>query len=211
MTINDTSLLIFKAIASFVQDMNETYGAKYKPLLLYATLLEKTGVIHEEPIKKHIQLFQGFVIENEEAIIKKDENVFQNYKIQYSENVFLDMKEIFQIAGNDKQSIWQHLLTLSVLLNPTSKAKEVLRKDKENAEPEDDFLSGLVEKVGKHIDPTSTNPLDSMNSLVASGVFGELMNSMDKGINDGTLDMQKMVGSLQTMIGSLSTMMDGNK
>lgn len=211
MTINDTSLLIFKAIASFVHDLNEIYGEKYKPLLLYSHLLEKTGVIHEEPIKKHIQIFQTFLIENDEAIVQKNETKFKTTMIHYSEKVFLDMKEVFQIAGTDKKTIWQHLLTLSALLNPSSKAKDILRKEKENQEPEEDFLSSLVEKVGQHIDPTSTNPMDSMNNLVSSGVFGELMNNMDKGISNGTLDMGKMVGSLQTMIGSLSTMMEVNK
>jgi hypothetical protein len=211
MTINDTSLLTFKAIASFIHDMNEIYGSNYKPLLLYSALVEKTGIIHEEPIRKHLTVFQQFLVDNEEAIMTRNEKIMKDSTIRYSEKVFINMAEIFEMAGNDKASIWQHLLTLSALLNPASKAKEILRKDKETKEPEDDFLSHLVDKVGKHIDPSSTNPMESMNNLVASGVFGELMSSMDKGIGDGTLDMQKMVGSLQNMIGSLSTMMDVDK
>lgn len=213
MTVNDTTLLIFKAIASFIHDMNETYGNEYKPLLLYSTLLEKTGVIHDEPIRKHIQVFQTFVVKNEDAIISKDESRFATTVIQYSDNVFIDMKTIFEMVGNDKTSIWQHLLTLSALLNPASRAKEILKKDKdkENNDPESDFLTNLVEKVGQNIDPTSSNPMDCMNSLMTSGVFGELMSSMDKGINDGSLDVQKMVGSLQNMIGSISTMMEADK
>jgi hypothetical protein len=211
MTVNDTTLLIFKAIASFIHDMNEIYGSEYKPLLLYSTLLEKTGVIHDEPIRKHIQVFQSFVVQNENAITSKDESLLVTTLIQYSDKVFIDMKTIFDMAGNDKTSIWQHLLTLSALLNPASRAKDILKKDKETKEPEDDFLTNLVEKVGQNIDPTSSNPMDCMNSLMTSGVFGELMSSMDKGINEGSLDVQKMVGSLQNMIGSISTMMEADK
>ncbi len=208
MTINDTSLLIFKAIASFIHDLNEIYGDKCKPLLLYSHLIEKTGVIHEEPIRKHLSVFQKFLVENDDAITKKDDTLLKETTLTYSDKVFINMKEIFDMAGNDKECIWQHLLTLSALLNPTSRAKDILKQDKEKKVPEDDFLSGLIDKVGQHMDPTSTNPMDSMNSLMSSGVFGELMSSMDKGIGDGTLDMQKMVGSLQNMIGSLSTMVE---
>lgn len=209
--MNDSTLLIFKAIACFVHDLNESYGAQYKPVLLYSTLLEKTGIIHEEPIRKHIKVFQDFVIANEDAILCRDETRFHSTLIQYSDNVFLDLKTVFEIAGNDKKSIWQHLLTLTALLYPTSQAKEILKKEKEDQTPEDDFLSSLVDKVGQHIDPSSTNPMECMNNLVTSGVFGELMTNMNQGINDGTIDMQRMVGSLQSMIGSISTMMEADK
>lgn len=208
MTVNDTSLLIFKAIASFVHDMNEIYGEKNKPLMLYSHLIEKTGIIHEEPIRKHLTSFQTFLIANDEAITTKDDNKLEEPTILYSDKVYINMKDIFEIAGNDKESIWQHLLTLSALLNPSSRARDILRQDKEKKVPEEDFLSNLIDKVGQHIDPSSTNPMDSMTSLMTSGVFGELMSSMDKGIGDGTLDMQKMVGSLQNMIGSLSTIVE---
>lgn len=218
MTINDSTLLIFKAITTFVHDMNEIYGERNKPLLLYAHLIEKTGIIHEEPIRKHIQLFKDFVTENEEGIMQKDEGKMKSRMIQYSEKVYIDMDEVMKMSKDaplDRESIWKHLLTLSALLNPSSQAKEILRREKEASASsssketsEDDFLSGLIDKVGKHIDPTSSNPMDSMNNLMSSGVFGELMTSMDKGIENGTLDMQKMVGSLQKMIGSLSTIID---
>lgn len=214
MTIHDSALLIFKAITSFVHDMSEIYGERNKPLLLYAHLVEKTGIIHEEPIRKHIQIFRAFVMDNEESILTKDETKMTSPLIQYSDKVFINMKEIMDMSKDDpadRECIYKHLLTLSALLNPSSQAKDILRQDKEKAGAEDDFLSGLIDKVGKHIDPTATNPMDGMNSLMSSGVFGELMTSMDKGIENGSLDMQKMVGSLQKMIGSLSHMIDEKK
>jgi len=211
MSVTDSTILIFKAITSFIKDMSEIYGDKNKPLLLYASLLEKTGIMHSEPIKKHISIFQQFVMENEDAILGMKEELFKEKVIRYSEKVYLDIGEIFEMSKDvDRQSIWRHLLTLCALLNPSSQAKEILRREKEQKKEhaEEDFLSGLIDKVGKHIDPTSTNPMESMNNLVSSGVFGELMTNMDQGMTDGTLDMQKMVGSLQKMIGSLSTMME---
>lgn len=209
MTIPDSVLLIFKAITSFINDLNEIYGEQQKSLKLYSLLIEKTGIIHEEPIKKHLSVFRTFVLENEEAILKRDKTLLKEPKIQYSEKVFIDMEDIFEIGKENMSCIWQHLLTISALLNPTSQAKEILKKEhSEGAKTEEDFLSGLIDKVGKHIDPTSTNPMDSMNSLMSSGVFTELMGSMDSQMNNGNLDLNKMIGSLQKMIGSLSTMVE---
>lgn len=210
MTLNDSSVLMFKAISSFIHDLNETYGKSQKSLCLYAALIEKTGLVHEEPIKKHIKCFHDFVIENDEGIINKDIQMFNTHVIRYSEKVFIDLKDIFKLAEknvSDIQEIWKHLLTLSALMNPVSQAKKVLQTDQEKEQnTPDNFLSGLIDKIGKHVDPSSSNPMESMSSLMSSGVFNEIMTSMNDGINDGKLDMQSMVGGLQKMIGSLSDM-----
>lgn len=211
MTLNDSSVLIFKAISSFIKDLNEIYGKSQKSLCLYAALIEKTGLIHEDPIKKHIQSFHLFVTENEDAILKKDASLFVSPIIRYSEKVFVDLGEIMKLAKNnapDVQEIWKHLLTLSALLNPASQAKQILQSDKENGNDsaQDNFLNDLIDKIGKHVDPSSANPMESMSSLMSSGVFNEIMSSMNDGMQDGKLDMRSMVGGLQKMIGSLSDM-----
>lgn len=209
MTLNDSSVLIFKAIVSFIRDLNEIYGKSQKSLCLYAALIEKTGLIHEEPIKKHIQSFHLFIKDNEEAILKKDAALFQNAVIKYSDKVFVDVSEIMKLAKNntsDIQEIWKHLLTLSALLNPASQAKQILQSDKENDSTQDNFLNDLIDKIGKHVDPSSANPMESMSSLMSSGVFSEIMSSMNEGMQEGKLDMRSMVGGLQKMIGSLSDM-----
>lgn len=217
MPLNDSSVLIFKAIVSFIGDLNEAYGHTQKSLCLYAALIEKTGLIHEEPIKKHIRAFHSFVTNNEESILEKDVSKLKDPIIRYSEKVFIHMNEIFQLASkspSDIQQIWKHLLTLSALLNPVSQAKNILKKDQEKTERvnanHDDFLHGLIDKIGKHVDPTSTNPMESMSSLMSSGVFNEIMSSMNDGIQDGKLDMQGMVGGLQKMVGSLSEMIQSS-
>lgn len=214
MTINDTTLLIFKAITNFIHDLNEIYGTQQKSLYLYDCLIERTGIIHEEPIKKHISVFRDFIIDNEDAILQKNVDLMKTWTIQYSDKVFIDMKDIFTWSSesNDQNTLWQHLLTLSALLNPSGQAKEILKqeKTKKGTGGEADFLSGLIDKVSKHVDPTS-NPMESMTSLMSSGVFSELMENMNTGLSDGTIDMQGMIGSLQNMIGNLSTMIDETK
>jgi hypothetical protein len=208
MTVNDSTLLIFKAITSFIHDLNEIYGEQQKPLLLYDHLIEKTGIIHEEPIKKHIYVFKDFVTKNEDGILSKNIDKINEKMIKYSDKVYIDVYDILEKKDENQDCIWQHLLTLLALLNPSGQAKNLLKKEKETKGQEEDFLASLIDKVGQHIDPTASNPMENMTSLMSSGVFTDLMSSMDQGIGNGSLDMHKLVGSLQTMIGSLSTMID---
>lgn len=206
---SDATLLIFKSICNFIKDLDESFGMNFKSLYLYSALIEKTGIIHEEPIKKHIHIFSEFCKLNENAIIEKDVAQINNPIIRYSERVYIDILEIFKKADNEEKDIvWKHLLALLALLHPSSQAKNLLKKQggQHKNGGEEEFLSNIIDKVGKHIDPAAASPAEMMNNIMSSGVFQDVVNSMNSGLSDGNLDINKMLGSLQNMIGNLSSM-----
>jgi hypothetical protein len=212
---NGDQIVLFKCIVDFVHALREMFGEKQHSLELYDLLLDKTGIIHQEPIKKHIQIFHHFVLQNENAILKKDVDLMEVWKIQYSEKVYIDMKDIFKLAEDEtKKTIWIHLLTITAVLLPMSPAKELLSKKKTTKKTEgkeDDFLKNIVEKVGKHIDPTkASDPAAMMSNIIESGVFTELVEDMNNNITNGNIDLGKMMGSLQSMMGNVSDMLQQN-
>lgn len=222
----EDTIFLFKCIVDFIHCLRDLYGENQHSLELYDLLMEKTGIVHEEPIKKHIHLFYEFLRENEEAILENSPTLIKKWKIEYSDKVYIDLKPIFEdCSESDMKVLWQHLLTLLAVLIPTSQAKQILKQQKNKKKKknqktnkknsnsgetnEDDFLSNIMDKVGKHIDPSKTsNPAEMMTGIMSSGLFGELMDDMNKGMSSGDLDINKMMGSLQGMIGNLSTMMD---
>ena len=222
----EDTIFLFKCIVDFIHCLRDLYGENQHSLELYDLLMEKTGIVHEEPIKKHIHLFYEFVRENEEAILENSPTLIKKWKIEYSDKVYIDLKPIFEYCSeSDMKVLWEHLLTLLAVLIPTSQAKQILKQQKNKKKKknqktnkknsnsgetnEDDFLSNIMDKVGKHIDPSKTsNPAEMMTGIMSSGLFGELMEDMNKGMSSGDLDINKMMGSLQGMIGNLSTMMD---
>ena len=120
------------------------------------------------------------------------------------------MKEIFKLTGDDsetKEIIWNHLLTISALVDPQSKAKQILKKQKEDADKNKDtelsFISDIISKVEGNVD-VSDNPMEAMNSIMKSEVFGDLVGKMGKGLEDGSLDIGKMIGSVQKMTTELN-------
>ena len=74
-------IVLFKCIVDFVHALRELYGEQQHSLELYALLLEKTGIIHQDPIKKHITLFYQFVFDNQEAILENSETLFNSWTI----------------------------------------------------------------------------------------------------------------------------------
>ncbi len=88
-TVDDT-VFIFKCIVNFIHDLSEIYGSEQKSLQLYDVLMDKTGIVHQEPIKKHIQIFHEFLQTNEDAILEKDVSKFEKWDIVYSEKVYID-------------------------------------------------------------------------------------------------------------------------
>ena len=213
MSSTDSTVLLFKCICNFIKDLNDCFGTEQKSLLLYAHLVENTGIIHEEPIRKHIRCFHDFVKANEDAIMKKDFGACTDPIIRYSEKVFIDMEDVFRRAdASEKEVIWKHLITLLAILDPSSHAKKMLleeqekKKNKGETGNEEEFLTNIISKVGSQIDPSTANPAEMMTNLMSSGIFTELVENMNQGLSKGDLDLGKMIGSLQSMMGNLNNM-----
>ena len=205
--MSDNSLIAFKAISNFTNDLFEVFGDLHRPLKLYSHLINKTTISHDKAIQKHIEAFTSFCIANRDAISKKNIKDLSQSKISYSERVYIDMKDILKHSDlQTTETIWKHLLTISALVDPTGKAREIL---KEQANKEDnnggelDFLSNIISKVEEKVDPNS-NPMEAVSSIMQSGIFTDLVNGMGNGLQDGSLDLSKLMGTVQNMVTKLS-------
>jgi hypothetical protein len=209
---SDTDLLTFKAISNFVTELNELFGKKQHSLMLYARLINKTTIMHEQPILKHIGGFKSFCVSNRDAILKREHKQFVKNDITYSEGkVFIDMKQIFSLADKETQeAIWNHILTISAFVDPAGKAKEILRensrKDTNNEvnDHETAFISKIIDRVEQTVGDENTDPTAAISSIMSSGVLTELIGGMQTGLQDGSLDISRLMGAVQGMVSTMS-------
>ena len=200
----DTSLITFKTISNFTNDLGEVFSEKHRPLKLYAHLINKTTLSHEKPIEKHIEGFRLFCVANRDAISNRSAKKLVKEKIIYSKKVYINMKEIFQMADAETSGvIWMHLLTISALVDPTGKAREILKEASSKGGGEVNFLTDIISKVEANVKPNS-NPMEAVSAIMQSGIFSELVTGMGSGLQDGSLDISKLVGTVQKMVTQLS-------
>ena len=209
----DTSLVTFKAISNFTTSLEEVFGKDERPLKLYVHLISKTTLSHEKAINKHIEAFRSFCMANRDSLEHKDASKLVETKISYSERVYIDFSNIFKSADKEtSEIIWKHLLTISALVDPTGKARQILKETAEKGSGpamEANFLNNIIGKVEEHVDPNA-NPMEAVASIMKSGVFAELVGGMGNGLQDGSLDLGKLMGTVQTMVSSLSGEVDGS-
>lgn len=209
------TVLAFKAVCNFVKALNEVFGERQVSLQLYAHLLEKTGIVHEEPIRRHVSVFKHFLKANESNWTDRSLPLVFG-ELRYSEKVWIDLQRIFQIAGKDEQDvIWRHLVTIAAIVDPTGPAKALLRQWSSGGGAggdgkEEDFLADLLKKIMDNVDLTSQNPMDIVNSLLSSGALNDIMGSMNEslGADAGGMDFGKLLQTIQTMMGTFATMMN---
>ena len=216
--MDNQELLIFKAINGFVSELHEQFGNKYKGIALYNRLLEKTGLVHVGPIRKHIQCFRQFFATNAATVTAKNTERWVDPKISYSSNVYIDMSVIFkQCTKEDQPILWQHLLTIWSLLDPLSGARQLLQQytssaasatSSETPGKEQDFLASIMNKVQETAEKSNlkdtTNPMEAISSLMQSGAMNDLVGGMYKGLSDGSLDVGRLMGSVQSMVGGMA-------
>ena len=215
--MDNTSVLIFKAITDFVSELNNEFGSKHKNIALYNRLLEKTGIVNTGPVNKHIDCFRNFFSKNQKAMEEKNTEFFTDTKISYSDRVFIDINTVLKQSSKDNiKVIWQHLLNIWCLIDPSSQARRLLNEalkgnnneDSKDAKAEEDFLTNIISKVEQTVSKDKVdqdNPMAAISTLMQSGVMSDLVNGMQKGLSDGSLNVGKLMMSVQGMIGKMGS------
>lgn len=204
MNNEDILILTFKAISNFVSELNVSFGKEHRPLKLYSRLIEVTTLNHNEAIRKHFEAFRIFCTKNRDLIMDKNHKDIHD-NVVYSERVFIDISAILESSDAEtRRIIWNHIFTISALVDPTSKAKAMLREQSENKSSEADFISNLISKVESNIDVENDNPMNAIQTIMSSGIFTDLVSGMNDGLQNGSLNIGRLMGTVQGMLGSLS-------
>ena len=206
MPATESELIAFRTINSFVNDLKDAFDEEYPDIKLYSHLLSKTTLTHETAITKHVTIWQKFCITNRDMINTRS-NKLGNPVVEYSEKVKVDFDVIFKLCEEDKETtniIWKHILTISALLDLAGEARKILKDIKENngSDGEADFLGDIITKIEDVVDPNA-DPMAAISSVMSSGIFTDLISGMGEGLQNGDLDINKLMGSVQTMVGKL--------
>lgn len=208
--LNGNDFIAFRAVTSFVLDLDTQFGKKQRSLALYSRLLNKTNITHEEAIQKHISAFKAFCVANRDGIKEKDTSILTEELISYSDNVFINVRNILESVSLDLHSvstIWAHLQTISAIVDPAGGVREVLKREQSTSnvgQVEESFLDSIVGTIQENIDGGTTDPSQAIGKMLQSGALTGLMTEMTTKMEDGTLDMGKMVTAVQGMIGQSS-------
>lgn len=209
----DSSLVCFKAISNFTSELVELFAKNQRSLKLYGRLINKTTIVHDKSIKKHIDSFRQFCVSNRDAIMSKSVTKITMKKISYSQRVYIDMKEIFDLSDKETSNvIWDHLLCISALVDPAGNAREILKKNLENGNTggsETNFLTDIIDKVESSVNPDAS-PMEAVSSIMQSGIFTDLIGGMNNGLSNGTLDIGKLMGAVQGMVSQLGEKTGGD-
>lgn len=202
--MNEKNWKSFDLINKFVSELTDVFGKKQHSLSLYNCLLGKTKINHHDAIKKHIQAFTEFVVSNNKAILQKNSDMIISPVIFYSKKVNIKMDEIFKMADSETCSvIWQHLLVITNSVDPSEEAMNILKKSLEEKSNEGEFLNNLVQKIEKNVDSNAADPMTAIMGLMNSGVFTDLLSGMNSGMENGSLDIGKLLGTVQGMMSSM--------
>ena len=223
-TLVSKELLAFQAISQFIADANAVGGSTQRSLQLYSRLIEKTTLTSVEAIKKHISSFFRFCSENRESLKQQQIQSLNPTTVEYSPRVFINIRLLLKnSSGEDQEAIWNHLMTISAIVDPEAKMKEILTekaKTEQKSEndtiislnsdgsAEDDFIQDIMKKVETSVDPNSTDPSAALGQIMTGGLMTDMMSNMTQGMQDGSLDLGKMMGSLQKMVGQLEQTSD---
>ena len=204
----------FETLKKFVREMASFFHADLS-MKLYNHLLRKTTMKNRVPALRHVKLFTEFCKANRDKIIESNSE-FVMTKIEYSSRVYIDFSKIFRDIASDEESsaetrsvLFDHLLVLSMVFDSESTACDLIKARRQGAPEElkeifgsSPFLADMMEKVEKQVKP-GANPMEAMTEMMSSGLLQELVAGMQTNIENGDIDMNKLMSSVQRMTASL--------
>jgi hypothetical protein len=66
------------------------------------------------------------------------------------------------------------------------------------------FISKIIDRVEQTVGDENTDPTAAISSIMSSGVLTELIGGMQTGLQDGSLDISRLMGAVQGMVSTMS-------
>lgn len=207
---NGHDLCTFQTITDFVDNLQDFFGQEQnqytKSLNMYHRLINNMSFKDEDLILRHIKCFKNFCLNNRTQITNRDLNL-KNPKIMFSNKIYIDLSYIFQNADTDTQNvIWEYILSISALVDPENKAKELLQKLKHSDinHSENNFLFDMIENMNGTIQDTEcTNPMEMFGSVINSGLMSNIVENISSNVENGNIDIGKLMNTAQTLMNTI--------
>jgi hypothetical protein len=211
-TTSVSNTQIFTAILRFVSELSKV-NSKNKPLQLYNRLIVQTKPTHDVAVQKHVEAFTNFCTTNKAAILDKNKDEFKDTKITYSPKVFIDVGVLFVNMDDDvKEAVWNHLLFIFSLIDPSSGAKELLLQVVPSAlcasdSKEDIFVNKIARKITEIKNMNfgeNPNPMKIVMDIIGSGSFTELIDEFQ----GSDFDKTKLITAIKRLVKTVMTEMN---
>jgi hypothetical protein len=202
-------LKFFSKAIIFVNELNKVFSDKYPNIRLYYKLMKKTPVGNTKAIEKHVQLLLEYININTEAIKNKSIKQLQNKNIIFTDKIFLNLTECLNNTDKEtRNTMFTHLQLLLYISNPNDELKTILQKTSSSpsTKPEESkFIDDFIGKIESQFNEQEfKDPLSAAMNMMQSGLFSEIIQNMNDGVKSGSLNPQKLLGSVQGMLGDLT-------
>lgn len=205
----------FNAVSSFIDDLWLVFGnpKKVSPLALYRRLISHIKSDDSESINKVLSGFRQFLSTYEDSILNdKLDLIPRQTRINYgqSKTVYLEIQKYIYLSDEDtREAIRQHLIAISAIIDPDDRKIDELQKrlnelNIDDSTAEGQFITGIMSKAkGTMQNVDADNPGQAIIGLLSSGVIQDMVFGIQTGVSDGSMDLQKLLGSMQSAIGAL--------
>lgn len=202
---------IYVKIVNFVNELKNAFPDD--SIKLYYKLLKHTSITNKEGIEKHNDIFKKWICANAEAIKNGTIEDCSEENIQFSNRVYIPIKTLALSADKESyEALCSHLKLLLYLFNPSDELATALMEIEQpkntpssSSSTESQFIDNFMTKIESNFkDKEFNNPMEAMMGMFSSGIFTELVETMKDGVNNNSLDLNKLLSDVQGMVGGLN-------
>jgi hypothetical protein len=206
---------IFKAINEFADQLNDAFGKDDINVNKVFRILAKTSIANRKVLMRHLVIFHEFLEKNRMPILAKSQDDFIQERIELTDRIGMNMKEIITKADEaTRKVIWQHLFNIMYMYDPedTIVKNELKLAIGESDTKENKFLMDTFTKFEDIMKSTNgeerKDPMAMMSGLMQSGFLNDMIGNINNGVNKGDLNIKGLISTVQNLLGNLSETID---
>lgn len=190
----------YTKILVFVKELKNVFPRP--EVKLYYKLLKETNIDNETALEKHVSIWKDWMEPNKSAIIDGELDKISSEPISFNARIFIPLCSLIANADKDtKKVILQHCRLICYLFWPSEDLKTALVTKKAH---EEEFMDNFFDKVQTSFQNKQvSNPLEATMQIFQSGVFNELVEGLTSGIENKTLDPNRLYDNLAGMMSNM--------
>jgi hypothetical protein len=200
---HDTNMKVFAKIRAFLKDLHTCFGTENTDIVKYYELCKRTSIDDHAKIKKQVDVFAAYLLENETQIKTDQIDNMSASDISYTPKVKINLKQLISQSDKDvKKSILTYCKLLLCMIKPDEELKTNLVKNKSTK------AESLFKDIFQKMEQTtqsgelqlSSNPMDLMSNIqngslqsFATDIQSKLAECDEKEIMDYTSGLLKNI------------------
>ncbi len=207
----EQDMKLWSIISEFFEELKE--HCDLQNVRDYYILIDATKITNKAGILLHNKIITNYCELNSKGISEQEIKNFKHTVLKFGETN-LNMRDVVKkLNKQDVKIFWKYMHTILMMTTRDKELKDMLKnimsdtESKNTDNNEANMIHGLMGDLKKSVRDDINSPEEALSAIMKGGFMSNILSTVKNGTDNGSINPEKLLGTVQGLIGSLSSEM----